>query len=228
MYTIAIIGEKGGTGKTTVAISLAVQAVKAGLVVVLIDIDPQANAANWKDRRKADDMVVLATPAARLPQTVEAARKNGAELVIIDSPGKNDSALIAAARAADLVLIPSHRHLVSIETLAAVRDLLNGAGNPPAFVVYNEIHPSATGSIADLKAGTPELCGLPACPVHLCDREASYGDATDTGQAPQEIDRNGHTAAEIESLYRFAMQTMKKENQRHERQQQARRAQTGT
>jgi hypothetical protein len=98
---------------------------------------------------------------------------------------------------ADLVLIPSHRHLVSIETLAAVRDLLNGAGNPPAFVVYNEIHPSATASIVDLKAGTAELCGLPACPVHLCDREASYGDATDTGQAPQEIDRTGHTAAEI-------------------------------
>ena len=153
MYVIAIIGQKGGTGKTMVAIALATQAAKAGFVVMLIDIDPQAKAANWKDRRKADDMVVEAIPAARLAQKLEAARNSGAEIVIIDSPGKNDSALMAAARAADLVLIPSQRHLVSLETLAAVRDLLNGAGNPQAFVLYNEIHPSATGSIADLKAG---------------------------------------------------------------------------
>ena len=163
MYVIAIIGQKGGTGKTMVAIALATQAAKAGFVVMLIDIDPQANAANWKDRRKADDMVVEAIPAARLAQKLEAARNSGAEIVIIDSPGKNDSALIAAARAADLVLIPSHRHLFAIETLAAVRDLLNGAGNPQAFVLYNEIHPSATASIADLKAATADLCGLPPC-----------------------------------------------------------------
>lgn len=227
MYVIAIIGQKGGTGKTTVAVALAAQAAKSGQTVALIDTDQQANAANWKDRRKADDMAVLAVPAARLPQTLEAARKSGADFAIIDSPGKNDSALIAAARAADLVLIPSHERLFAIETLATVRDLLHGAGNPPAFVLYNAIDPSATTSIADLKAGTAELCGLPPCPVHLCYRRASYGEATDTGQAPQEIDRTGNTAAEIESLYCFAMQTMK-EGKRHEAQQQARRSQTGT
>ena len=86
MYVIAIIGQKGGTGKTTVAVALAVQAAKVGQTVIVIDTDPQANAANWKDRRKADDMVVLATPAARLAPTLEAARKSGADLAIIDTP----------------------------------------------------------------------------------------------------------------------------------------------
>lgn len=221
MYVIAIIGQKGGTGKTTVAVALAVQAAKVGQTVIVIDTDPQANAANWKDRRKADDMVVLATPAARLAPTLEAARKSGADLAIIDTPGKNDSAAVAAARASDIVFIPCRGHLFDMETLTAVRDLLHGAGNPPAFVLFNGIYPAATKSATDLKALTTELCGLPSCPVHLCHR-ASYGDAPDSGEAPQEIDTS-KAAAEIESLCRFAM----KDGKYHEGQQ-ARRAQAGT
>jgi chromosome partitioning protein len=224
MYVIAIIGQKGGTGKTTVAIALAAQAAKAGQTAVVIDTDPQANAANWKGRRQADDMVVLATPAARLTPTLEAARKSGADLAVIDTPSKNDSAAVAAARAADIVFVPCRGHLFDMETLAAVRDLLRGAGNPSAFVLFNGIHPAATKSATELKAMTAELCGLPSCPVHLCQR-ASYGDAPDSGQAPQEID-SGKAAAEIDNLYRFAM----KEGKRHAkqaRQQENRRARKG-
>ena len=53
MRTIALISQKGGAGKTTLAIALAVTAERAGLASVLVDLDPQASAAQWSDLRQA-------------------------------------------------------------------------------------------------------------------------------------------------------------------------------
>ena len=88
MFTIAIIGQKGGTGKTTVATGLSVVAAEAGRTVALLDLDPQTNAANWKDRRAAENPAVLPVPVGRLRQAHEAAIGAGADLIVIDTPGK--------------------------------------------------------------------------------------------------------------------------------------------
>ena len=53
MNTIAIISQKGGAGKTTVALHLAVSSTRAGRNTAIIDLDPQASAASWRDRREA-------------------------------------------------------------------------------------------------------------------------------------------------------------------------------
>ena len=51
MKILSVIGQKGGTGKTTIATGIAVQATRQGRNVAIIDLDPQCNAAKWSDRR---------------------------------------------------------------------------------------------------------------------------------------------------------------------------------
>src|SRR3954449_1586397 len=100
MHTVAILSQKGGSGKTTLALHLAVAAERAGQVAAVIDLDPQASAAGWKDSRSLDTPVVVSIPAARLDQALTTARGAGADLCFIDSaPHAGDVALAAAEKA---------------------------------------------------------------------------------------------------------------------------------
>jgi chromosome partitioning protein len=106
MDILAIIGQKGGNGKTTAAIGLGVAGEQAGRQSAVIDLDPQATATKWSDRRSQEAPAVVSCQVSRLPHVLEAAAKGGVQLAIIDTPGKSTEAAIAAARAANFVLIP--------------------------------------------------------------------------------------------------------------------------
>lgn len=208
MFTIAMIGQKGGGGKTTAGTALAVEAARADLAALIIDLDPQANAANWKDRRQAENPAVVAAPVSRLKPTLDAARRHGAAFVVIDTPAKSDSAAIDAARAADLVLIPVWPQIYHLETLPALKNLLLVAGGAPAFVVLNGLHPQATRQADEAKAMIENIYQLSVCPVHLCVR-AVYADIPSVGKSAQEAEPEGKAADEVGRLYRFVIQHLK-------------------
>src|SRR5581483_1556944 len=106
MKIIAIVSQKGGAGKTTLAVHLATAAAAAGHTAAIIDLDPQATAASWGDRRAAAVPEVISGQAARLPALMKAAGDNGADFLILDTAPNADQTASLAARAADLVLIP--------------------------------------------------------------------------------------------------------------------------
>ena len=211
---VAIVGQKGGTGKTTIGIILAVAAAEAGRTAVIIDLDPQANAANWKDRRQAENPAVVSVPPSRLKQALEAAASHGADFVMIDTPGKSDSAAIEAARVANLVLVPLGPHIFHLETLPGLRDLLRVAGDKPAFVVLNALHPQVTKQAEEAKTMIAELFSFPVCPVHLS-RLDIYAETQTTGSTPLEEEPKGRAAGEVKRLYKFIIQQVNKSDSPH-------------
>src|ERR1035441_3982909 len=97
MKVIAVLGQKGGRGKTTRPLSLAVAAHKANKSVAVIDLDPQASACKWGDRRNADPVIISVQPA-RLRNVLATARENGADLVFIDTRSEEHTSELQSLR----------------------------------------------------------------------------------------------------------------------------------
>ena len=106
MKTIAVISQKGGAGKTTLALHIAVAAEQAGYSTVLVDMDPQGTAEAWSEWRKEAPPVVIPAKAPTLAKTLEKAAALGAELAVVDTPPLAEAEARAAMRIADLVLVP--------------------------------------------------------------------------------------------------------------------------
>lgn len=205
MMVIGVIGQKGGGGKTTTSLALAVAAAEDGKTPVVIDLDQQANSAKWRDRRQLDNVAVVGALQSRIKQTLATAREHGADFVVIDSPGHNDSAAMETVRAADLVLLPVEAQMFHFETLPAMRDLVRVAGDKPTFLFINKLHPAATVQASALKKILSDTYGMPVCPVHWS-RLDVYGTAADTGLTPLEQAPDGKAASEIRNLYKFTCQ----------------------
>ena len=209
MHVVALLSQKGGTGKTTLSLHLAVAAEKAGHVAAVIDLDPQASAAGWKDSRPGETPVVVPIPASRLPQALDLARGAGAELVILDTAPHSSEVALAAAEAADLVLIPCRAGILDLRAIGATARLAKISGKP-AFVVLNSIAPRATSIIADAREAVA-VHGLEVAPITIQQR-AAYAHALTAGQTAQEYEPDGKAADEMAQLYAWLRSVMPTEN----------------
>lgn len=200
MPTVAIISQKGGAGKTTLAIHLAAAAQAAGRVALIVDTDPQATASQWASWRTDAPPEVIDSPPPRLAAKVAAASGQGADFIVIDTPPHADSAARAAVEVADLVLIPcrpSAFDLSAIQTTAKLVQLLK----KPAFVVFTAGSPNAPRIYAE--AGELiDSFGTPPCPVLVPDR-AAYRHASAEGRSVMESEPSGKAADEIRDLYKW-------------------------
>ena len=198
MKIVSVVSQKGGVGKTTLAVHLAVAAAQAGYTVAIIDLDPQATAAQWSDWRGSENPAVVATPHARLIPTLTEAEKAGVDLIVIDSPPAADSAAVAAAKAADIVLVPTRASAFDLHAVRTTADLVRVA-QKPAFVVLNAVPARATALIEEVITVIHGL-QLQVAPVCLVDR-AAFRHAVINGQTATEYEASGKAAAEVDKLY---------------------------
>lgn len=198
---IAIVSQKGGSGKTTLALHVATSATQAKRPACIIDTDPQATAAAWGDWRGDFLPSVITSPPARLSRTIEQAGKRDAiEVVVIDTPPHAEAAMREAIKAADLVLIPSRPRAFDLHALEGVAEML-GLAHAPAFVVLNAVAGGATRQIEDATRAVKAL-GLEVCPVTFGER-ADFHKSSARGEVASEIDAEGKAAKEAKKLWQW-------------------------
>jgi chromosome partitioning protein len=191
---IALIAQKGGVGKTTIAVNLA---VAAGLRTALFDLDQQESAVIWADRRKTEAPHVEFLTERRLPEALKAAEQGKFDLVIIDTPPAAGPQAFTAAQAADLILIPCRPSLVDLDAIRRTAQLVKSAG-VPAFVVFNAAPHSATTLLEDARAIVIGA-GLTPAPVVLRERSA-YRASWPLGKTVIETEPKSKAAKEISEL----------------------------
>jgi chromosome partitioning protein len=202
MKTIAIISQKGGSGKTTIAVHLAVCTVRAGKVAAIIDLDPQASAVEWQSRRQADTPEVITSTPERLASLLKQANENGADLAIIDTAPHSDHAATIAADLADVVLIPCRPAAFDIAAIGTTLNILKLTNaKERAVILLNAVPPR--GSLTnEAEDGLSALA--PVVPIRMAHR-AAYSHAVNDGRSVEEYDPHGKAAAEIRDLYKWIM-----------------------
>ena len=146
MQVIALLSTKGGAGKTALATAMAVE-----MGAVVLDLDPQASACRWRDRREAAFPVVTDVAPARLRPTLDAARARRVATVVLDTPPRSETAALEAARAADLVIVTCRPQIVDLETVPTTIQVLALARDPLAVAVLVAVPPR--GQRADPAGG---------------------------------------------------------------------------
>ena len=205
MKVVALLAQKGGVGKTSIALALAVEAAGEGRTVVVLDADPQASACRWRDRRQEAAPVVTDVQPSRLQHAVKAAAEQGVDLAVIDTPPRSESAALEAARVADLVVIPCRAQILDLETIPAAQQLLAIAGNPTAVSVLNAVPPRGPRAAQARQALT--RFGLPVCPYTLGHR-AAWGDASALGLTVTEYPPRGRAGGEVRQVARWLAQVL--------------------
>ena len=200
MKVLSLLAQKGGTGKSTLAAHLAVEACRTGpKPVVLIDLDPQASLRRWYEKREAAQPVMIHLGQSNLGHVLGACQRDDVGLVIIDTAPHALEQAAAAATAADLVVIPTRPGVMDIEAIDATVDIVHGVA-AEGVIVINATRPR--GSMTAEAREALEIYELPICPTAIVNR-AALADALIDGRGVQELDAKGKTAGEIRAAWRW-------------------------
>ncbi len=202
MKTLSMIAQKGGTGKTTLSIHLAVQASLAGLKVLLVDIDPQASATGWWRRRQEERPALTQSQGHALAGVLNTAAGHGYDLAVIDTAPHSSNESIACARLSDQVCIPTRPAILDLDAIGATTDLVSDIGVSSTIILNGCPPPTVFGEphIVSEARQALEVYGIPVCDVSISHR-AALSHALIDGRAVTEFESKGKAAREIDRLW---------------------------
>lgn len=204
---ITIAQQKGGSGKTTLAVTLAVALVRAGKSVALLDTDPQGSLGRWfmarRERLGAAGMEFSTASAWGVAYECEKLR-GVADYVIVDTPPKVDADLRPALREADIILIPVASSHVDLWATEGVLDLARRE-HKAAIIVLNRARPG-TRLGAEVATAAAAL-NVPVTQAQLANR-VIYAETLGQGLSASEGKASPQVRAEIAALLDEVVQAM--------------------
>jgi len=198
---IAILNQKGGVGKTTLAVHIATALARKNRKVLLVDADPQGSALDWAAARHGEPTFpVVGLPKSSIHKELPALAKDY-DIVLIDGPPRVYDVARSAIMASDLVLVPVQPSPYDVWAAKEIIDLLNEATvyKPTlqkAFIINRKIVNTAIGrDVAEALSSYP----IPVLQTAICQRVA-FAESATKGLTVYEIDPDMLAAQEMNQL----------------------------
>ena len=210
MRTLAFAAQKGGSGKTTLAANVAVQAERDGYgPVAMIDTDPQGSLTHWRAQREASSPAFVQAPIARLAEHIADMRDRGMKLLVIDTPPAITSTIGHVISASDLVVIPTRPSPHDLRAAGATVDIAEHLGKPVVFVI-NGAHPTAritTEAAIALSQHGP----LAASVIH---QRTNFAASMIDGRTVLEVPGKSRSPEEIVALWNYLRDILERDSGR--------------
>jgi len=201
---IALLNQKGGVGKTTLATHIAGELTMQGSSVILLDADPQGSALDWTQRRSQNSLPRLFSAVGLARETLhqeapELARR--CDHIVIDGPPRIAALARSALLAADMVLIPVQPSPYDVWASAEMVSLIREAqvfrpALRAAFVINRRVSTTVIGREARNALTDQPLPSL----LSEVRQRIVFADSVARGQLARELDADSNAAREIAAL----------------------------
>jgi chromosome partitioning protein len=204
---ISLLNQKGGVGKTTLAVHLATALAKKGARVLMVDADPQGSALDWSASRAGDPLFpVIGLPKPTIHRELPTIAPDYAH-VVIDGPPRVYDVARSAIMASDLVLIPVQPSPYDVWAAKEIVDLLSEAASfkdnlKSVFVINRKIVNTAIGR--DVTEALAEY-DLPVLKAEICQR-VSFAESAAQGRTVLETDPESLASKEITALVKEVLE----------------------